>query len=376
MAIDPQGFEPEQLQAAAALRRAMPLQRLIGNGMSYADATALHRASEALEDWTLTAERLGEANLARGVQARQQQHRISARAWFLFASAAWRFGQIPLDDADVRKGELYRCLIRSFDDALHLQTPAGEHVDLRDGDTVVCGWLERPEGVERPPTVVIFGGFDGWREEYHNGAQALLARGVATLLVDGPGQGESRILHGSYFHRHSAQAIAACVDYLRGRNDLGDAVGVWGNSFGGHLAAQVAMHDPRIAACCVNGGTIRPAEILDRFPRFVSKMMAMTGLESPDAARAIFESLTLSKDDLASLRCPLLLLHGVPDQVFLYENARALHDWSPANDKTMLTWEDGDHCIYNHSDEKHCSVADWFSDRLGPTAIPPQAWGD
>ena len=30
----------------------------------------------------------------------------------------------------------------------------------------------------------------------------------------------------------------------------------------------------------------------------------------------------------------------------------------------MHEWPDGDHCIYNHSHEKHTLVADWFTDRL------------
>ena len=74
----------------------------------------------------------------------------------------------------------------------------------------------------------------------------------------------------------------------------------------------------------------------------------------------------LTPEDLAQLTCPLLVLHGTPDQVFLIENARALFDQAGAADKTFREWIDGDHCIYNHSHEKHVTVADWLADRLLP----------
>jgi esterase/lipase len=65
-----------------------------------------------------------------------------------------------------------------------------------------------------------------------------------------------------------------------------------------------------------------------------------------------------------NIRAPLLQLHGAPDQVFLLENARRLHDLAGSTDKRLLIWEDGDHCIYNHSEEKHIVVADWFASQL------------
>jgi hypothetical protein len=30
-----------------------------------------------------------------------------------------------------------------------------------------------------------------------------------------------------------------------------------------------------------------------------------------------------------------------------------------------VVFDDGDHCIYNHSHEKHCLIGDWFLDVLG-----------
>jgi len=64
------------------------------------------------------------------------------------------------------------------------------------------------------------------------------------------------------------------------------------------------------------------------------------------------------------LRCPLLVLHGTPDQVFLIENSRALFALLQYQHKTFREWPDGDHCISHHSHEKHVVLADWFADQL------------
>ncbi len=65
------------------------------------------------------------------------------------------------------------------------------------------------------------------------------------------------------------------------------------------------------------------------------------------------------------MRCPLLVLHGAPDQVFLLENAQRLYAATASTDRQMIVWDDGEHCIYNHAHEKNTLVADWFAARLG-----------
>ncbi len=208
------------------------------------------------------------------------------------------------------------------------------------------------------------GGFDGWREEYHVGATYLVARGMAVLLVDGPGQGETRVLQGLHMTSDAAEAFSVMVDHLYADGRFADRVGIWGNSMGGFLSALVASTDNRIAACCVNGGTVRPAEILDRYHRFITKIQALLGIEDPDKARAVMDTFVLTDEQLSNLTCPLHVMHGTPDQVFLIENARALYDGAAAADKTWSEFPDGDHCIYNHSHDKHTRIADWFRDRL------------
>ncbi|MFE5328133.1 alpha/beta fold hydrolase [Embleya sp. NPDC056575] len=358
--------DPDVLAANRAHKRAMPLQRLLGNGMDWADAVELHARADRGEAWHRAALALGLRDAERADSALACGHRRTARDWYLAAAACYRFGQVPLPDSDPDKVLLYRHLIDAFGRAGALHDPPVERMSLPWGGGQLRGWLLRPR-TARPPTVIVVGGFDGWREEYYSGAVHLLDRGVAVLLADAPGQGESRLFTGLTLGRDFTGAFSAMVAWLGGDRGLGDRVGIWGNSMGGFLAAAAAIDDDRIDACCVNGGTVTPGEFPRRYPRVADKARLLLGAADTDRALEALAEFRLSAADLSRLTCPLLVLHGTPDPVFLVENARALYEGAASRDKAWHEWPDGDHCLYNHPLEKHTLVADWFADRLVAT---------
>jgi pimeloyl-ACP methyl ester carboxylesterase len=159
-------------------------------------------------------------------------------------------------------------------------------------------------------------------------------------------------------------AVRAFVDVALEDPRCDGSVGIWGNSAGGWLAALLAASDARVGACCVTGGTDRPTEILDRYPRFISELLQLTGCSEADEALAVLDGLAIDEERLRGLRCPLHVVHGTPDHVFRVESARRIHQWAGSRDKTFTEFDDGDHCVTNRSHEKHTLVADWFADRL------------
>lgn len=344
-------------------RRAMPLQRLIGNGMEYADAHELHALAESGVHWIEVGEWLAERNFALAQRALAAERVATARSHFHHASACLRFAQVAIPRDTVRKRALYRRMVDAFGAAASLTDPPIRKLEIAWRGGVLAGWLMLPRTEARVPVVIQFGGFDGWREEYHRGAEYLVERGIAVLLVDLPGQGETRLFHGLYMDERVHEAVTAIIDHLLALPMLEPSVGIWGNSMGGCIAAMAAIHDERITACCVNGGTVSPIELVERYSRFSEKIEALTGRADPNEAAAIVRRFDLG-EDLPRLTCSLLQLHSVPDQVFLLANARRIHDESSSEDKTLLVWEDGDHCIYNHTHEKNGFVADWFVERL------------
>ena len=148
-------------------------------------------------------------------------HLLTARADYLRASACFRVGQVPLPDTDARKKAMYHRLIEYYGAAgaarpIRPSSTSGS----RTGTPRSAGGCCAPPGCDRPPTVIVMGGFDGWREEYHVGATYLLARGIAVLLVDGPGQGETRVLQGLHMTSDVEKAFSAMVDHLLRRRPL------------------------------------------------------------------------------------------------------------------------------------------------------------
>jgi alpha-beta hydrolase superfamily lysophospholipase len=94
--------------------------------------------------------------------------------------------------------------------------------------------------------VIVLGGQSGWGATYLPIADALAQRGMATLLAEGPGQGETRLKYGIYLDGDVASAFSRFVDHIHTDERLGDAAGIWGNSFGGLFAARAVAYDHRL----------------------------------------------------------------------------------------------------------------------------------
>jgi alpha-beta hydrolase superfamily lysophospholipase len=358
---------PQARAELDAAIRAMPPQRLTGNGMSFADATTLHAMAVAGVPWTEAACWLGACNLLRAEACERNGQRVSANVFFRHAAAAFRFGQSPimLDTPD--KLAIYARALDAFTRGARLAAAPHDKVVIPYAGRVMTGWLIRPAEVTRPNVVIIFGGADGWREEYHEGALALVARGLGALLLDGPGQGETRLLGKLYLDAAVEQAFAAAVSFLLADARTGDGVGIWGNSLGGNFALRTAAADPRIAACCDNSGPPDPSRMFETFPRIIDRFRAMVGGLDAVPTRQIFSALRIGADG-KGVGCDLLILQGNRDPLVNYDDARVLYEAAPSTRKRLVVWDDGDHCIYNHSDEKHALIADWFHDALSRRA--------
>jgi 2,6-dihydroxypseudooxynicotine hydrolase len=108
----------------------------------------------------------------------------------------------------------------------------------------LAGILRKPAGNAPHPVVIMCVGLDSTKEELEVYENIFLARGMATLSFDGPGQGEAEYdipIRGDY-----EVAVKAVVDYVITRNDLDAArIGLWGVSLGGYYAARSVAFEKR-----------------------------------------------------------------------------------------------------------------------------------
>jgi alpha-beta hydrolase superfamily lysophospholipase len=198
--------------------------------------------------------------------------------------------------------------------------------------------------------------------------EALAGRGVDALLLDGPGQGQTRLTHEHYLSVDWRDAYRSAVDFLD-RRAPGRPIGIIGNSIGGSFAMAVAVDDPRIRACCDNGGIGAPWTVPPSIGTFFSKMAAMCGPDDADHAVDIWKSVTPLADG-PNAGYPLLIVQGGKDPMVSTELAEMLLHGAPTEDKQMIVYSDGDHCIYNHKNDRDALIADWIRARLGAHTSP------
>src|SRR5574341_15405 len=69
--------------------------------------------------------------------------------------------------------------------------PTAERIEAPYDGTAMVGNLRRPQGAYQPPLVLLLPGLDSTKEEFFYWEEVFLRRGLATVSLDGPGQGET-----------------------------------------------------------------------------------------------------------------------------------------------------------------------------------------
>jgi dienelactone hydrolase len=240
--------------------------------------------------------------------------------------------------------------------------PDAERIEVPfDGGRVV-GNLRRPAGDERPPLVLLVPGLDSTKEEFFRLENVFLDRGMATLSIDGPGQGESGYelpIRADY-----DVAVSAVLDAIAGRSDVDlDRVGLLGVSLGGYYAPRVLAFEPRVKAGVGLSGPYRFSDIWDTVPpqtreTFVAKSFAKDDEEG--RARAA----ELDLDGVAErIQQPYLAITGKLDRLIPWEQTeRAAKE---AQNGTFLLHEDGNHGCANVPYKTRPVAADWLREQLG-----------
>jgi len=352
---------PAGRSARQQILNAFTVQRLVGYGMELGDASMLRSLVEDGADWRAASIAVAERAHALVRSPVSTLSSTTRRQSLRRASAALRISQV-LDEFDTdarretycRAAELFEMSIEGDErySRVWVPHPLGD----------LAGWLVRPDKSGDSGTVVIFGGLEGWADACHGPAQALAERGLTALVLDGPGQGITRMANRHYLSEEFVGAYQAAISYVLEHQRQPMPVGIWGNSEGGTIAVHVAANDDRVSACCNNGGgpTLRKRLVQDAGA--FRKMKAMCGADEETSWR-IVDSLGLDIGQLV-MQCPVLIVHGNKDAKVENEDMLQLVDRLDSPAKKFLMFEDGHHCIHNHQAQLHALVADWFAETL------------
>jgi dienelactone hydrolase len=335
--------------------------RFVQAGVDYNDFVATTARVETWEEWldAWCANADMHAGLAR--EAADKGRRLSAGEAWARATVAYHFAKfvwvVDPERSRAAADKAVAAMARTHEyldpDAERLEVPL-------DGGRVV-GNLRRPTGEARTPLVLLVPGLDSTKEEFFRLENVFLDRGMATLSIDGPGQGESGYelpIRADY-----EVAVTAVLDAIAGRSDVDfDRVGLLGVSLGGYYAPRVLAFEPRVRAGVGLSGPYRFSDIWDGAPpqtreTFVAKSFA----NDEEEGRAKAAELDLS-GVAERIQQPYLAITGKLDRLIPWEQTQRGADEAPKGE--FLLHEDGNHGCANVPYKTRPVAADWLREQL------------
>ena len=337
--------------------------RFTTNGVTAADFARITAGIEHWDDWcrTWTAEgsaheALGRDALAEGRTRSAGEHLVRASAYHHFAKFVF---VVDLDQMRAAHERAVACLT----DALPHLDPPGRRLEIPFEGSHLMAVVRSPRGEGPHPVVLMLPGLDSTKEELVSTSQTFLDRGLATVVLDGPGQGEAEYdlpLRGDWAPVAEVvwEAIGTQPDLDRSR------LAVWGVSLGGYYSARVAAAlGDRVSACVSLAGPFTFGDYWSGLPQLTRDTLRVRSRAADDEAarqKALELDLTPVAADLVA---PFLIVFGRRDRLIPWENAVRMRD-AVTGPASLLMLEDGNHGCANVSEQHRPITADWLAARL------------
>jgi dienelactone hydrolase len=337
--------------------------RFVSNGVPLTDFEQVTAGVERWEDWCKAWSARGAIHEGLGKKVLAEGHRLSAGEHLTRAAVCYHFSKFVfvVDYDQMKAAHMKAVECRNL--ALPLLDPPGERVAIPYEGKRLYGNLRKPRGIARPPIVVMCMGLDSAKEEMDSNENVFLARGMATLTFDGPGQGEGEYdfgIRGDY-----EAAVKAVVDFLETRSDVDSGrVGLWGVSLGGYYAPRAAAYEKRVKACIALSGPFDWADFFDKLPDLSRDTFRVRSkAATDDDARKRAATLTL-KQAAKNITCPLFVVAGKQDRLVPWQEAERLAA-AAAGPVVRCYIEDGNHVANNRVYRYRPQSGDWMARQLG-----------
>jgi 2,6-dihydroxypseudooxynicotine hydrolase len=353
MSIDP------QLQAAISHWG----PRFVVNGVVLTDFEEVTKSITSYDDWCRAWSERGAHHEQLGREAMARGHTLTAGECLQRACVYYHFGSFLFTRDPAQMKAAHSKAIACRQAALPHLRPPGERVTIPYQGKTLAGILRKPVGIDKPPVVVMAVGLDSTKEEGDAYEAPFLARGMATLIFDGPGQGEGQYdfaIRGDY-----EVPVKAVIDYVETRGDLDTSrIGMWGVSLGGYYAPRAAAFEKRIKACIALGGPFNWGANWDNLPALTREAFTARS-HAKSEAEARRNANTLSLEGVAqNITCPLFVVNGRLDRIVPAADAERLAR-EAKGPVTLMMIEDGNHIATNRAYRWRSQSADWMKERLG-----------
>jgi dienelactone hydrolase len=361
---------PEHFFMSYQFRRALGETQEGGGAVSEVFQAASRMKPGDDESWHVEWLKVAERNDRRGDEEERAGHVRTAMNCWLRAADYYRSAEFWLLPDDPRRLATFdKCESAS---RKWLKYLGGEAVEIPyEKGVSMPAYFIKPKGQGKYPVLVSFGGLDSFKDElWFMTGRGAVQRGIAVLMVDGPGQGGTLRRHKVPTRYDYEVPVGRCIDFLLQRDDVDPGrIAVSGSSLGGYYSARAGSKEHRLAACISHGA------IWDVEQRFrdrgeghalANHMKWVFGAKS--MAEAIAKARPFKLEGvLGEMRCPYLVLHGGHD-VLGVENSKTVYEYARSKGVkvtlrlTSAEETGAEHCQHDNPTLGQELMIDWLAD--------------
>jgi fermentation-respiration switch protein FrsA (DUF1100 family) len=321
-------------------------------------------------------EKIADAALARGDRAAARKNYLEAKTFYSMARfpAPYHSGSaICPPDMSPLKAQSYQRYLDCFKKATALrEAPQIELRIRRDGKEAV-GYLRLPKGASaknKVPAVLVMCGGDMYKEDREKYADGANREGMAALVVDAPGTGQTSFAHAP----EAIVAWKAALDALQARPEIdGKRLGAFGVSRGGLWVMRLGALDERIKGLisCAPGGVgywgtdeEREAQRQAAFERYKTNWFGPRGTKpepkimTEEEQRKEFLRWSLKDNGLLDkLTMPMFLVNGKVDHLTPIGNLYMALESGPPTGRVARVYPDDGHIAARN--EREWGPAAW-----------------
>jgi alpha-beta hydrolase superfamily lysophospholipase len=298
------------------------------------------------ESWYNEWRRVAEINEELAERYAADNLRLSANQYYLRAFRFWRAAIVYAEDTNPNMMPGYMKMREMYDKAWQMARPPFERVK-----------------------VINYLGADSMAEATVLGRGSYVARGLAFLVVDLPGQGAAKRLKHLYMQPDTERYVSDLVDYLETRPDVDpNRIALIGQSMAGYSAPRAAANEPRIKAVCVSAGShdlLR--DLYEYYPPIRERVRWIIGAQNLADARRKIADYTM-EGVAQKIECPMLIGYAPADRIMDPQGAYRLYQAAVNSDRQM--WAGGGHPHHTAKsggplDRRLPTQQDWLARTLG-----------
>lgn len=301
------------------------------------EQTPLRNARQLESLWLAQWDALATAWHARSVAAAELGARRTALTLGLQA-ASCRLAQYLINSSELAlRRSVYLEYAKCYREAVSFfQSPVlSVRIPTQQGQTLAAH-LHLPSGQGPHPCVAIFSGLGSCKEEMNTLARLVVERGVAALVPDMPGCGESlfceQIVCGS---DQLTAAFRGVVEFVEQRPELdASCLGTMGLCMGGGYAYRACHEQTRYRWCAPLFPLFIDQVGSEKTPQWM-KTGAWIELQTGGKDEQTLYSEVGWRDEF-NVDCPLFMVHGKHDNWMPLDRARLLYDHASSQVRELL----------------------------------------